>query len=868
MSGLPHPSVPAATAGLETSGAAKDLMRLGRMREAIDLFEEALVQSPNDRSTLYLCGLAHSLDGSLGDAERYLTKVTTLEPKHIEANFNLAIVLMRLRRFEDAFYSALRVVTSVPNCVVMLEWFCDFASAIHWYEAAISHRQRLIALQPDVIRHTVALSCDLLAFNRGAEAAALLAEILDDLQTNPKLAAKAILPLWAMGELLIIENALRDALTETPNCPSLLYNLGTTLLRRGALTDAVEYFDAAVTESADCVEAWHNRGVALELLGDLRGAIYSYEQALLLSPENNRARQRHDNLLPARFATIIVDRLSAGRSYYDVLARLRETLRLDRRLFYQTISFFKRAGLHALLRTLLEDMIADQDLPLDVTGAALADNIMAQYSNVTQLEYEVECYGHLDFRDSCGVELPLLMYLSTPKDVLLAEALALYDSVLAIQGIPDLEVVRSACLAALQAGDLGRVEQFVERYRSSHGEVPLVLRNILGFVHHAREQGNAARFLLGADRGEHRWIPCRYADAGAAAEDSREPAALDDSPCHPIEIMSRVVRDGSIVTHHSSISLPPSRFHRFRNAKLVNLHGTLISSNGEIIRQTINCDPGLYYGGWPNIDLSIGDKALVSCSGTMPRIDAPVVLAAYSRDQANYAHWMLDILPRILLGASERELDDRVILLTGALTSWQRETLELLGVNLDRIVCVTHSTPVELADVVLPVTSEGLFFFPDAFNLLRRRFVATGLMSSQPPTRRLFVVRKAGFRHLLNNGDVESYFLGLGFEKVSPGELSVADQVRIFSEAKEVVAVGGAAVANMAFMQPGASVLVLGPSSNYGNYFAYLASLLNIQYGGVLGAPVPDLKNQYVGWDFRVELKDLQIVGDLLHVER
>jgi capsular polysaccharide biosynthesis protein len=77
----------------------------------------------------------------------------------------------------------------------------------------------------------------------------------------------------------------------------------------------------------------------------------------------------------------------------------------------------------------------------------------------------------------------------------------------------------------------------------------------------------------------------------------------------------------------------------------------------------------------------------------------------------------------------------------------------------------------------------------------------------------LYVSREdAGFRHVVNEAELFEELEPLGFRKIVPGRLGVAEQIREFSAASMVVAVHGAALTNTVFSPAHAAVVEINNS--------------------------------------------------------
>lgn len=97
--------------------------------------------------------------------------------------------------------------------------------------------------------------------------------------------------------------------------------------------------------------------------------------------------------------------------------------------------------------------------------------------------------------------------------------------------------------------------------------------------------------------------------------------------------------------------------------------------------------------------------------------------------------------------------------------------------------------------------------------------------------RKLFLRRPdKGSRSITNIGSVQPILERYSIELVDPGQLSFQQQVRLFAEAKLIVGVHGAGLANMLLMPPGGTLLELLPPLYATASYWGLASSLEITY--------------------------------------
>ena len=81
------------------------------------------------------------------------------------------------------------------------------------------------------------------------------------------------------GDLAAAEAAFREALEAVPGRPSTLGNLGTVLLRRGRVDEALDVLDAALAAAPGDADAWTHKGLAHAALGDPEAALAAHGRA-------------------------------------------------------------------------------------------------------------------------------------------------------------------------------------------------------------------------------------------------------------------------------------------------------------------------------------------------------------------------------------------------------------------------------------------------------------------------------------------------------------------------------------------------------------------------------------------------------------
>jgi capsular polysaccharide biosynthesis protein len=138
--------------------------------------------------------------------------------------------------------------------------------------------------------------------------------------------------------------------------------------------------------------------------------------------------------------------------------------------------------------------------------------------------------------------------------------------------------------------------------------------------------------------------------------------------------------------------------------------------------------------------------------------------------------------------------------------------------------------------VVRGLTVHGTYMSPFSVmsaNAMARRAIEA---SADVPTLghdKLFVKRVPGWRRgrdLHNEEEVARRLSNRGFWPVEPGTLSLDHQIVLFSRAKHVIGVIGAAMTNIAFCQPGTRITMLVPCAFPDTFFWFIAQHRQLDY--------------------------------------
>lgn len=190
--------------------------------------------------------------------------------------------------------------------------------------------------------------------------------------------------------------------------------------------------------------------------------------------------------------------------------------------------------------------------------------------------------------------------------------------------------------------------------------------------------------------------------------------------------------------------------------------------------------------------------------------------------EANYFHWIAEILPRLFLYdglAREKELPLLVteglhpnlyylLALVGAEGRPVRFLKKDLAYRVDRLVY--PSAVSRVLDVYDRAPSHDTTFIPVGLLRAMVEHIKARVPAFVPAgPKRMFLKRRSGFRKLVNEEQVESCLKDHGFGVVDAGELSIREQVSMLANADVIVAPSGAACANLVWCSAGARAVIL-----------------------------------------------------------
>lgn len=238
-------------------------------------------------------------------------------------------------------------------------------------------------------------------------------------------------------------------------------------------------------------------------------------------------------------------------------------------------------------------------------------------------------------------------------------------------------------------------------------------------------------------------------------------------------------------------------------------------------------------------------------------------LSVMSASSENWMHWMAESIPRLVGVLAELKNINFGLLIDHELGKNMRDVLDIVAPSVPRFevyrsqavmvsqlivsplhfgMCAVWTRQSDLSsasqyNLTSHFPTNGIHHF-DATNLMLSRKVILQHFDVLPrKSRKLFILRKSAWRHMTNEKHIMALLLERGFELVSPGEMNIEVQVKLFSETSIVVAQAGAALANIMFMSAGSTVICIAAQNDHTNfdYFRDYANIFGVFLEYVVG---------------------------------
>ena len=226
----------------------------------------------------------------------------------------------------------------------------------------------------------------------------------------------------------------------------------------------------------------------------------------------------------------------------------------------------------------------------------------------------------------------------------------------------------------------------------------------------------------------------------------------------------------------------------------------------------------------------------------------------------NYSHWLFDVLPRI--GLCEEVFDISKVdffLLPNFKKKFQKETLLMLNIDEKKCLSSEEYRHIKTEKVIITdhpycttnnATSDITNIPKWISDWLKKKYLVDGSKNKKYSSK-IYIDRSDSesntkhLRKILNEEDVVNLLKSRGFEKVILGKLNFKDQVELFNQAKVIVGLHGAGLANISFCKINTKIIEFKNDIDVLQY-ENLAKKNNLDYKSIISKPIKfNYQNQH-----------------------
>lgn len=299
------------------------------------------------------------------------------------------------------------------------------------------------------------------------------------------------------------------------------------------------------------------------------------------------------------------------------------------------------------------------------------------------------------------------------------------------------------------------------------------------------------------------------------------------------EVISRPTPMGTPPDHvafsaHSQERVPRVAVVELPRGRVLGPHAAVITDSGSLVHEicfyfgtTRFQEHPVFLHPFPGAPVEVGGRLGVLAS----------------RGDSNYYHFLMDVLPRmgVLDQCAEVEPPERWYAPAGM--QFQQELLNLAGISPQRLIDSSTVSHVRAECLVVPgLAATDVKNPPWVVSYLRDLLLPSGL--TRIPGRNLYVTRgiERNNRRVVNEEQLLAELELWGFEQIDPSGMSVREQIATFATADLVIAPHGAALANLVFASPGATVIELFPAAHIvPDYWKLACGVPGLQYRYLAG---------------------------------
>ena len=234
-------------------------------------------------------------------------------------------------------------------------------------------------------------------------------------------------------------------------------------------------------------------------------------------------------------------------------------------------------------------------------------------------------------------------------------------------------------------------------------------------------------------------------------------------------------------------------------------------------------------------------------------IDKGIMLSGNASN--NYYHWFTEFLPRMSLIEMSDKYNNYPILIDSQASQIKSimDSLKVFNKTNREIIVLKEKIEYKVKHLIKPsllswmamnlkenitLKAEHCIISEECISFLREAFLPTSLNN---PFRKIYISRNNKSRELINETIIIETVKKYGFEVVYPEELSLSEQIKLFSECQILVGQSGAGFTNLLFMQKNTiAICLVADKIDYSgfSYFSNIASIMGVNLVNLAGRKI------------------------------
>ncbi len=212
-------------------------------------------------------------------------------------------------------------------------------------------------------------------------------------------------------------------------------------------------------------------------------------------------------------------------------------------------------------------------------------------------------------------------------------------------------------------------------------------------------------------------------------------------------------------------------------------------------------------------------------------------------NQKFFYHFVLEELPEII-AANDLELVDKYISLQNQ-PNFVRELLDLVGIEVD----YTKEEIQSFSKVICPTYSRS----NTSWSIEQLQTLVGSEFDDVCRPEKLLLLRAGGVRSDARlEQSIRDFVIPKGFEYIDLDRLTNAEQIRLFENAKEIVAIHGGALSNIVFANKSCRVFEIFTHPYRTYFFREIARMKGIEYTGAESSQALELLETWLGREPKV----------------